>query len=89
MPTTAMITGIVEFAHLKNTLPNILLDTKEMGGIEKANALSDLVARAHAIHSNLQVVGHSIQQRVGVVTDILFYSTEAGRNWNFLPRGES
>ncbi|KAJ5886524.1 transcriptional regulator family: Fungal Specific TF [Penicillium subrubescens] len=55
MPTTAMITGIVEFAHLKNTLPNILLDTKEMGGIEKANALSDLVARAHAIHSNLQV----------------------------------
>jgi hypothetical protein len=55
-PTTAMITGIVEFAHLINALPNILLDTKGMGGVEKANALSDLVVRAHAIHSDLQVV---------------------------------
>lgn len=60
LPTTPMITGIVEFARLKNTLPNILLHTKEMGDIEKANALSDLVVRAQAIHSNLQVVGSSL-----------------------------
>lgn len=56
LPTAAMITGIVEFSDLKNILVNILLDTKELGDLEKANILSDLVARAHTIHSNLEMV---------------------------------
>lgn len=56
LPTTAMIRGIVELAHLKNTLVHVLLDTKEMSDMEKASLLSDLVVRAQAIHSNLQIV---------------------------------
>ncbi|KAJ5692257.1 transcriptional regulator family: Fungal Specific TF [Penicillium macrosclerotiorum] len=55
LPTTPMITGIVEFAHLKNSLVNILLERKEMEDAEKANQLSDLVAKAHSIHTNLQM----------------------------------
>ncbi|KAJ5652347.1 transcriptional regulator family: Fungal Specific TF [Penicillium longicatenatum] len=55
LPTTAMIRGIVELAHLKNTLVHILLDTKEMSDMEKASLLSDLVVRAQTIHSNLQI----------------------------------
>jgi hypothetical protein len=51
-----MIRGIVELAHLKNTLVHILLDTKEMSDMEKASLLSDLVVRAQTIHSNLQIV---------------------------------
>jgi hypothetical protein len=31
-----------------------------MADVDKANALSDLVARAQAIHSNLQMVGRSL-----------------------------
>jgi hypothetical protein len=56
LPTTPMITAIVEFSHLKNILVDILLDTKEMRDIEKATILSDLVARAHTIHSSFQTV---------------------------------
>lgn len=56
LPTTPMITAIVKFSQLKNTLVNILLNTKEMGDMEKATILSDLVARAHAIHSSFQTV---------------------------------
>ncbi|KAJ5668381.1 uncharacterized protein N7477_006951 [Penicillium maclennaniae] len=55
LPTTPMITAIVKFSHLKNTLVNILLDTKEMRDMEKASILSDLVAQAHAIHSSFQI----------------------------------
>lgn len=56
LPTTPLITAVVEFAHLKNTLVDILLDTKEMIDMEKATTLSDLVVRAHAIHSSFQAV---------------------------------
>ncbi|KAJ6009450.1 hypothetical protein N7522_004466 [Penicillium canescens] len=55
LPTFAMITGIVEYAELKNALLGVLLDTKAIEGSEKANILSDLVARAHTIHSNMQM----------------------------------
>jgi hypothetical protein len=57
LPTSAMIVGIVEYSHLKHTLLNVLLDTKVMRDVEKANILSNLVERAHSIHSNLQMVG--------------------------------
>jgi len=56
LPTSAMITGIVEYSELKNSLLNILLDTKTIGDTDKAKMLSDLVTRAHAIHSNMQIV---------------------------------
>jgi hypothetical protein len=56
LPTSAMITGIVEYSELKNSLLNILLDTKNIGDTEKAKILSDLVTRAHTIHSNMQRV---------------------------------
>lgn len=56
LPTAAMITGIVEYSELKSALLNILLDTKGIEDTEKANILSDLVARAHTIHSNMQKV---------------------------------
>jgi hypothetical protein len=56
LPTFAMITGIVEYAELKNTLLGILLDTKAIEDSEKAKILSDLVVRAHTIHSNMQMV---------------------------------
>lgn len=59
LPTTPMITAVVEFPHLKNTLVDILLDTKETGDMEKATILSDLVARAHEIHSSYQCVSYS------------------------------
>ncbi|KAJ5798051.1 transcriptional regulator family: Fungal Specific TF [Penicillium pulvis] len=55
LPTTAMIRGIVDLAHLKNTLVHVLLDTKEMSDIEKASLLSDLVIRAQTVHSGLQI----------------------------------
>ncbi|CAI7572907.1 unnamed protein product [Penicillium palitans] len=55
VPTSAMIKGIVEYAELKSDLLNVLLDTKKaIGDTEKANILSDLVARAHIIHSSMQ-----------------------------------
>lgn len=56
LPTTPIIRGIVEFAHIKSTLVNILLDSRKMGDIDKANVLSNLVARAHAVHSDLEIV---------------------------------
>ena len=56
LPKTPMITAIVKFSQLKNTLVDILRNTKEMGDVEKATILSDLVARAHAIHSSFQAV---------------------------------
>jgi hypothetical protein len=57
LPTTPMIRGIVEYAHIKSTLVDILLDSnKEMRDMDKASVLSNLVARAHAIHSDLQIV---------------------------------
>ncbi|KAJ6032247.1 transcriptional regulator family: Fungal Specific TF [Penicillium herquei] len=55
LPTTAMIIGIVELAQVKSTLLQMLLDTKEMGDMEKACLLSDLVVRAQKIYSNLQI----------------------------------
>ncbi|KAJ5111010.1 transcriptional regulator family: Fungal Specific TF [Penicillium argentinense] len=55
LPTTPMIRGIVEYAHIKSTLVDILLDSnKEMREMDKASVLSNLVARAHAIYSDLQ-----------------------------------
>ncbi|KAI3131530.1 transcriptional regulator family: Fungal Specific TF [Penicillium roqueforti] len=54
LPTSTMMTGIVEYSELKNTLLYILLDNKTTGDTEKANILSDLVARAQIIHSNMQ-----------------------------------
>lgn len=82
LPTTPMIIGIVEFARLKNTLPNILLDTQGMTDIDKANALSDLVVRTQAIHSKLQVVGRVILLMISQNCRLpsLSYSTEAARN---------
>lgn len=56
LPTTPIIRGIVEFAHIKSTLVNILLDSNKMGDMDKANVLSNLVARAHAVHSDLEIV---------------------------------
>lgn len=61
LPTTPMIRGIVEFAHIKSTLVNILLDSKRMGEMDKATVLSNLVARAHTVHSDLEIV-RSIKQ---------------------------
>ncbi|KAJ5288617.1 transcriptional regulator family: Fungal Specific TF [Penicillium angulare] len=55
LPTTAMIIGIVELAQVKGTLLKILLDTKEMNDVEKANILSDLVFRAQKVYSDLQI----------------------------------
>ncbi|KAJ9486175.1 hypothetical protein VN97_g7164 [Penicillium thymicola] len=56
LPTSAMIKGIVEYSELKGDLLNVLLDTKKtIGDTEKANILSDLVARAHIIHSSMQM----------------------------------
>lgn len=65
-PTKAIKTGIVEFAHLKDTLVDILLGTKKMGQKDKANILSDLVVRAHAIHSNLQTVCREIPSNITI-----------------------
>lgn len=57
VPTSGMIKGIIEFSELENDLLNVLLDTKKtIGDTEKANMLSDLVARAHIIHSSMQMV---------------------------------
>jgi hypothetical protein len=56
LPTSTMVKGMVEYSELKNALLDILLDTKTVGDAEKANILSDLVARAHTIHSNMQMV---------------------------------
>ncbi|KAJ5116340.1 transcriptional regulator family: Fungal Specific TF [Penicillium angulare] len=55
LPTTAMIIGIVELAQVKSTLLKILLDTKDMNDVEKANILSDLVFRAQKVYSDLQI----------------------------------
>lgn len=59
LPTSPIKRGIVEYSELKDVLLNILLDTKNLEDTEKANMLSDLVARAHIIHSNMQKVGPS------------------------------
>ena len=56
IPTTPMIVGIVELSHIKTSLLQILLDTKEMEDMEKATFLSDLVVKAQRIYSNLQIV---------------------------------
>lgn len=56
LPTAPMIKGIVEYSELKSALLNILLDTKNIEGTAKAALLSDLVARAHTIHSDMQQV---------------------------------
>ncbi|CAG7988247.1 unnamed protein product [Penicillium nalgiovense] len=63
LPTSTMITGVVEYSELKNTLLTILLDTKTVGDTEKANILSDLVARAHIIHSNMQLFRRRQEQQ--------------------------
>ncbi|KAJ5710884.1 transcriptional regulator family: Fungal Specific TF [Penicillium malachiteum] len=55
LPTTAMIVGIVELAHVKSTLLQLLLDAKEMEDKNKASLLSGLVARAQEIYSDLQI----------------------------------
>lgn len=62
LPTSAMIAGIVEYAELKNSLLTILLDTESIDDTEKATMLSDLVARAHTIHTNMQNVRPSLNQ---------------------------
>ncbi|KAJ6112054.1 hypothetical protein N7523_008115 [Penicillium sp. IBT 18751x] len=75
LPTTPMITAIVRFSHLKNTLVNILLDTKEMGDMEKASILSDLVAQAHAIHSKVEFPDSwEILRRQWLSMDFNYYS---------------
>jgi hypothetical protein len=56
LPTSAMLTGIAEYSELKSAVLKILLDPKTIGDTEKANILSDLVTRAHTIHSNMQMV---------------------------------
>lgn len=90
VPTTAMIRGIVEFSHLKSTLPNILMNTKEMGDIEKANALSDLVGRAQAIHSKLQVVSGSLNDDQETLLTLIQYRSrqelEFPASWPILRR---
>ncbi|KAJ6191538.1 hypothetical protein N7519_001559 [Penicillium mononematosum] len=63
LPTSTMIIGVVEYSELKNTLLTILLDTKPIGDTEKANILSDLVARAHIIHSNMQMFRRRQEQQ--------------------------
>ncbi|KAJ5780389.1 transcriptional regulator family: Fungal Specific TF [Penicillium paradoxum] len=63
LPTSTMVTGTVEFSELKNTLLNILLDTKTIDDSEKANILSDLVARAHTIHLNVQMFRRRQEQQ--------------------------
>lgn len=70
LPTTPMIAGIVEFAHIKNTLVDILLDSKKMGDMDKANVLSNLVTRAHTVHSDLEIVRPYIS-RAHEYTEIL------------------
>ncbi|KAJ5162263.1 hypothetical protein N7492_007655 [Penicillium capsulatum] len=55
-PTTPMIIGIVQYAGLKTTLLKILLETKDMGQMEKANTLSNLMTRAQSIYSHSQIV---------------------------------
>ncbi|KGO75451.1 Transcription factor, fungi [Penicillium italicum] len=63
LPTYAIMTGIVEYSELKSTLLNILLDGKTIGDTEKANKLSDLVARAHKIYSNTQMFRRRQEQQ--------------------------
>lgn len=62
-PTTAMITGIVRFAGLKHGLLKVILDTEKMGQKEKANLLSDIMVRAHAIHSDSLEVSLNLTER--------------------------
>ncbi|KAJ5336465.1 uncharacterized protein N7506_004487 [Penicillium brevicompactum] len=73
LPTSALITGIVEYAELKSSLLNILLDSKSIEDTEKATMLSDLVARAHTIHTNMQ----KVRQR---------QEKEFPQSWNYLRR---
>ncbi|OQE09060.1 hypothetical protein PENVUL_c007G02954 [Penicillium vulpinum] len=63
LPTSTMLKSIVEYSELKSVLLNILLDTKTIGDTEKANILSDLVARAHKIQSNMQVFSRRQKQQ--------------------------
>lgn len=59
LPTSAMMKGIIEYSEVTSDLLKVLLDTKRtIGDTEKANILSDLVARAHIIHSDLQIFRH-------------------------------
>ncbi|CAL5866069.1 uncharacterized protein PFLUO_LOCUS276 [Penicillium psychrofluorescens] len=69
-----MIVGIVEYSQLKHTLLNVLLDIKVMRDVEKANILSNLVERAHSIHSNLQMFRRRQELEF------------PGESWNFLRR---
>ncbi|OQE38575.1 hypothetical protein PENCOP_c008G04280 [Penicillium coprophilum] len=73
LPTSTMLTGIVEYSELKSALLNILLDTKTIEDTEKANILSDLVARAHTIHSNMQMFRRRQEQ-------------EFSQSWSYLRR---
>ncbi|CAG7959655.1 unnamed protein product [Penicillium salamii] len=73
LPTSPIKRGIVEYSELKDVLLNILLDTKNLEDTEKANMLSDLVARAHIIHSNMQ----KVRQR---------QEKELPQSWNYLRR---
>lgn len=78
LPTTPMIIAIVEFSHLKNTLVDILLDTKDMGDMEKATILSDLLVRAHAIHARFQTV--SLLKRTTSSHTNLYKAPKPSRN---------
>jgi hypothetical protein len=92
LPTTPIIRGIVEFAHIKSTLVNILLDSKKMGDMDKANVLSNLVARAHAVHSDLEIVRSdkhaSIVMNRNSQGKLTRPSIGAARNKDFLHPGE-
>ncbi|KAJ5594403.1 transcriptional regulator family: Fungal Specific TF [Penicillium hispanicum] len=71
LPTTAMVTGIVQYSHLRASLLGILLDTKKIGEVEKATFLSDLVVQAHTIHSNFQAYRSRNEPRFPASWDIL------------------
>lgn len=90
LPTSAMIVGIVEYSQLKHTLLNVLLDIKVMRDVEKANILSNLVERAHSIHSNLQMVGAEKQPTKKIADNAQFRRRQElefpGESWNFLRR---
>lgn len=91
LPTTPMIRGIVEFAHIKHTLVNILLDSKKMGDMEKANVLSNLMARAHAVHSDLEIVGPNRSksresQWTNIIQDRRRQEQEFSESWGNLRR---
>ncbi|KAJ5885120.1 transcriptional regulator family: Fungal Specific TF [Penicillium taxi] len=55
LPTTEVMIEIVQLAELKSIFVNTILDTKNMGAMEKAGILSDIVLRAKSIYSNAQI----------------------------------